>query len=222
MASNATPNAEKPNATPNSIPKSKDLRNKDGDVTKLVEWATMDANSVDDMIALFGDQGVSYSSGEELTGDYQLITGDEKQLFLQRVQGKRTFCVQWEFRTPNTGANRREFVSVHVVIDGVGKFIVNDSSKGGFYGQLSDLTSKRLELKQTEREAKTGVLAERGFKPNKPFYFRSGPKKGDTLPDGSIAEEDHPELNKAIARNDLDSVPVQFRQEAKPTWRLEF
>jgi hypothetical protein len=216
MAASATPAANSPS------PKTKDLTNKDGQPTKLVEWATMDVNSVDEMIALFGESGVSYSSGEEITGDYQLITGDEKQLFLQRVQGMRTFCVQWEFRTPQAGNNRREFVSVHVIIDGAGKFIVNDSAKGGFYGQLSEITSQRLENGRTEREAKTGVLAERGFKPNKPFYFRSGPKKGDTLPDGTIATEDHPDLNKAISRNDLDSVPSQFREQAKPTWRLEF
>jgi hypothetical protein len=216
MASTATPGTNSPSK------KEKDLVNKDGQPTKLVEWATMDVSSVDEMIALFGESGVSYSSGEELTGDYTLITGDEKQLFLQRVQGRRTFCVQWEFRTPQTGNNRREFVSVHVIIDGHGKYIVNDSSKGGFYGQLSDLTSKRIENGKTEREAKTGVLAERGFKPNKPFFFRSGPKKGDTLPDGTVATEDHPMLNKAIPRNDLDSVPERFREAAKPTWRLEF
>lgn len=216
MASNATPSANSPSS------KTKDLVNKDGQPTKLVEWATMDVDSVDEMIALFGESGVSYSSGEEITGDYQLITGDEKQLFLQRVQGKRTFCVQWEFRTPNSGNNRREFVSVHVIIDGAGKFIVNDSSKGGFYGQLSDITSQRVDNGRTEREAKTGVLAERGFKPNKPFYFRCGPKKGDTLPDGTSATEDHPLLNKSIGRDELDDVPSQFKELAKPTWRLEF
>ena len=172
----------------------------------------MDANSVDDMIALFGESGVSYSSGEELTGDYQLITGDEKQLFLQRVQGKRTFCVQWEFRKPqNAGANAREFVSVHVVIDGAGKFIVNDSAKGGFYGQLSQITSQRIDNGKTERESKTGLLAARGFKPNKPFLFDN--------------RKDSPTAGKAIPRNSLDdfeTYPISCREEAKPTWRLDF
>lgn len=187
-----------------STPKSKDLTNKDGQPTKLVEWATADVNTVDEMISLFGESGVSYSSGEELTGDYKLITGDEKQMFLQRVQGRRVFCVQWEFRTPaGKTAGTREFVSVHVVIDGHGKFIVNDSAKGGFYGQLSDLTSARLETGKTDREAKTGLLADRGFKPNKIFYF-------DTR------------TNKAIPRDELENVPEEFKQEAKPTWRLEF
>lgn len=216
MATDSTPSGNSPS------PKTKDLKNKDGEPTKLVEWATMEADSVDDMIALFGKSGVAYSTGQEITGDYTLVTGDEKQLFLKRVQGKRAFCVQWEFRTPQTGNNRREFVSVHVIIDGAGKFIVNDSSKGGFYGQLSDLTSKRIENGQSERESKTGVLASRGFVPNKDFYFRCGPKKGDELPDGTVATEDHPLLNKAISRNEVDSVPSQFRELAKPTWKLEF
>jgi hypothetical protein len=191
-------------ATPQS-PKSKDLKNKDGQPTKLVEWATMDANSVDEMIELFGTSGVSYSSGEEITGDYTLVTGDEKQLFLQRVQGRRVFCVQWEFRTPagKATASTREFVSVHVVIDGHGKFIVNDSAKGGFYGQLSEITSKRIETGKSDRESKTGLLAQRGFKPNKPFFFdvRTG---------------------KAIPRADMDTVPEEHREQAKPTWKLEF
>jgi hypothetical protein len=184
-------------------PKSKDLANKDGQPTKLVEWATMEANSVDEMVTLFGESGISYSSGEELTGDYKLITGDEKQFFLKKVAGARTFCVQWEFRIPQTAAGGREFVSVHVVIDGHGKFIVNDSAKGGFYGQLSTITSNRLENGKTEREAKTGLLADRGFKANKPFFF-------DTR------------TNRAIPRGELDNVPAEFKQEAKPTWRLEF
>lgn len=195
-------------ATPNT-PKSKDLVNKDGQPTKLVEWATMEVDSVDEMVKLFGKQGVSYSSGEELTGDYKLITGDEKQLFLQRVQGSNTFCVQWAFRTPSGKTGGREFVSVHVIIDGHGKFIVNDSAKGGFYGQLSDITSHRLENGQTEREATTGLHAARGFKPNQPFYFRSGPPG-------------HPLLNKAIPRAELDEVPAEYKELAKPTWRLEF
>lgn len=193
MASQSTPNA----------PKSKDLVNKDGQPTKLVEWATMEVDSVDQMIELFGEQGVSYSSGEEITGDYQLVTGDEKQLFLQRVQGARAFCVQWAFRTPTGKSGGREFVSVHVIIDGHGKFIVNDSAKGGFYGQLSDITSHRTANGKTEREATTGLLAGRGFKANKPFYF-------DTR------------TNKAIPRADLADVPEEFRELAKPTWRLEF
>lgn len=184
----------------------KSLKNKDGQITKLVEYATMDVNTIDEMIEVFGNAGVSYSSGEELTGDYKLVTGDEKQKFLQMVQARRTFCVQWEFRTPTGG---REFVSVHVIIDGMGKFIVNDSAKGGFYGQLSDVTSQRLETGKDERESKTGLLAARGFKPNKPFYFRTGP-------------EGHEGVNKAIPRNELNDVPEEYRELAKPTWRLEF
>lgn len=199
-------NANQPVPT---TPKTKDLRNADGEITKLVEWATMDVDSVDDMIALFGEKGVAYSTGEEITGDYQLITGDEKQLFLQRVQGCRTMCVQWAFRTPSSGNNKREFVSVHVIIDTKGKYIVNDSAKGGFYGQLSDVTNHRLSTGKSEREAHTGLLAERGFKPNKPFYFRTGP-------------EGHENIGKAIPRNELNDVPEEHREVAKPTWRLEF
>lgn len=198
MASNATPSPD--SSTSTKTAKSKDLTNKDGQPTKLVEWATADVDSVDAMLDLFGQSGVSYSSGEEITGDYKLITGDEKQLFLKRVQGRRAFCVQWEMRVGNAN---REFVTVHVIIDGHGKFIVNDSAKGGFYGQLSDITSHRLESGKSDREAKTGLLAERGFNPNKPFYF-------DTR------------TNKAIPRDELDNVPDEYKELAKPTWRLEF
>lgn len=195
-------------STQSGVSSEKSLTNKDGQPTKLVEFATMNANSVEEMIQLFGESGVSYSTGEEITGDYQLVTGDEKQLFLQRVQGKRTFCVQWEFRV---GSANREFVSVHVVIDDAGKFIVNDSAKGGFYGQLSQITSQRLDNGKTEREAKTGLLAARGFKPNKTFYFdnrKEGPTAGKAIPRDAL--------------DDYEAYPKECREEAKPTWRLEF
>ena len=54
----------------NSTP-TKPLRNADGSITKLTEFATADINSVEELETLFGSQGVSYSRGEEVTGDYK-------------------------------------------------------------------------------------------------------------------------------------------------------
>jgi len=199
----------------------KDLVNKDNTVTKLVELATADVSSVDDLIGVFGNQGVEYSTGEEITNDYRLITGDEKQLFLQRVQGCRTGVVKWRFIVPPGG---REFVAAHLIIDGHGKFILNDSSKGGFYGQLSEITSKRLDEKWPEDRAHAGVICDRGFKQNNEFYFRtrcsiSGhndpkhPVNGCVVCDG---------IGHAIPKAEVDDVPAAQKEKARPTWKLDF
>jgi hypothetical protein len=177
----------------------KALVNKDGDVTKLTEWATEEVNSIEDMKRLFDQQGVSYSSGEEVTGDYKLIRFDEKQRFLERISAAPVFIVRWEFRKPNGGT---EFVSVWIMVEGFGKFIVNDSSKGGFYGQLGDITSFRLENGWPSGKAHAGVDVPRGFKRNNPFYYDS-------------------RTNKSISKGDLESVPEEFKRLATPTWRLE-
>ena len=176
----------------------KDLVNKDGTITALTEWATADVNSVDDLIALFGEQGVQYSTGEEVTGDYKVITGDEKQAFCKRVVGKRLAVVKWAFRP---GQNDSEYVTMHLVIDGAGKFILNDGSKGGMCGQLSLITSGRLNQNWPEDRAHAGLLVERGIKANKTFEY-------DTR------------TGKAIKRD--EDVPVEFRATSRQTFSFEF
>lgn len=196
---------------------SKDLVNKDGTVTKLVELATADVNSVEDLIGVFGDQGVVYSKGEEVTGDYRLVTGAEKQLFLEKVQGARVGVVKWNFIN-NPG--QREFVAVHVIIDGFGKFILNDSSQGGFYGQLSKITTKRLESDVPWDRAHTGLIAEGGFKKNNEFYFRTA---CPTHKDGKGSNCDIcARIGKAIPRSEVDDVPAAQKEKARPTWSLIF
>lgn len=175
----------------------KGLENKDGTITKLTELATIGAESVDDMIARFGEQGVSYSTGEESNGGYRFIGADEKIAFLRRVVGKRAFVVRWEYRPSGTG----EYVSLYIIIDGAGKFIFNDSSKTGIYGQLNDISSTRQANGQDESHSTSGVLVERGIKENKPYQY-------DTR------------TNKAIKKD--DDVPKEFRADAKPTFRFEF
>jgi hypothetical protein len=168
----------------NSMP-TKDLVNKDGTITALTEWATADVQNVDDLIALFGEQGVTYSTGEELTGDYKVITGDEKQAFCKRIIGKRLAVVKWAFRDGQQ--HNTEFVTMHLIIDGVGKIIVNDGAKSGMYGQLSRITTERLGQGWASDRAHAGLLVDRGIKQNKTFQYdtRTGKaiKKGEDVPD---------------------------------------
>lgn len=178
----------------------KDLVNvSDGKVTKLTEWATKDVNSVDEMIALFGENGVEYSRGEELTDDFRVVTGDEKPLFMKKILGCRLFCVRWEFYNGDNG----EFVAVHALIEGHGKFIFNDGAKSGVYGQLSNITSKRLANNQPFDRAHSGLEVPRGIIQNKPFFYddRTG---------------------KAIKKADLDNIPEEHKKPAKPTYRFQF
>ncbi len=176
----------------------KNLENKNGDITKLTELATMEANSVEDMVKLFGSQGVSYSTGEETNGGYRFIGSDEKIAFLRRIVGKKLFAVRWEFRDSSTG----EYVTTHIVVDGAGKFILNDSSKTGIYGQLSEITSTRQKNGMDESHSMAGALVERGVKENTPYEYNL-------------------ETGRAIAKDD-DSVPKDKRAWAKPTFRFEF
>jgi hypothetical protein len=207
--------------TPNADSEAKkDLVNKDGTVTKLVELATADINSIEDLQNLFQAQGVEYSKGEELTHDFRLITGDEKQLFLQRVQGEKVGVIKWNFIT---NAGQREFVAVHVLIEGHGKFIINDSSQGGFYGQLASITATRMQEGWAYDRAHAGLIAPGGFKQNKEFYYRTacpehGSEKQNLVKDCEYCQR----IGKAIARSEVDDVPSTQKEKARPTWRLDF
>lgn len=181
---------------PKSNSETKDLTNKDGNITKLTEWATQDADSVDAMIEMFSEQGVSYSTGEEVTHGYRLITADEKVAFCRRIVGKRLFVARWEFRESPTGT----YITMHIMVDDAGKFIVNDSSKTGFFGQLDETTSVRMSNGQSESQASAGLLVERGIKENKAYQYDTRTKKA--IPRGA-------------------DVPAEFRADAKPTFRFE-
>jgi hypothetical protein len=192
----------------------KSLTNKDGSFTKLTEWATADVQSVEDAIALFGDQGVSYSTGQEITGDYKLITKDEKQAFLKRVAGVKTFVVRWQFNNGDVG----EFASVYCVIDGFGKYIINDGSKGGMYGQLSKITSTRIEQGITDGREKAGVLAERGFKMNNIFFYDDRTGKALNRTQLETLSDENCDCKKVEKKHTGEA----HKKQANPTWRLEF
>jgi hypothetical protein len=155
---------------------SKDIVNKNGEITKLTEWATAEANSIEDLERIFGEAGVSYSAGEEVTGDYQVISGDEKPLWAERVIGKRLFAVRWEFHPGDFGPDS-EFVTIYLLVEGAGKFIVNDGSKSGMYAQLRKITDTRIDNGQPEDRAHAGLKVERGLKKSKPFFFNEQTKK---------------------------------------------
>lgn len=204
--------------TPNADSEAKkDLVNKDGTVTKLVELATADVNSIEDLENLFQVQGVEYSRGQELTHDFRLITGEEKQLFLQRVQGEKVGVIKWNFIT-NPG--QREFVAVHVIIEGHGKFIINDSSTGGIYGQLSSVSETRIKEGWAFDRAHAGLIAAGGFKQNKEFYFRTACPEHGTDKEKNC--ETCQRIGRAIPRSEVDDVPAAQKEKARPTWRLDF
>lgn len=185
---------------------SKSLVNQDGTVTKLTEWATADVETVEEMEALFKSEGVSYSRGEEATGDYQFIRADEKVAFCKRILGQKLMVVKYEFRTSSMG----EYVTVHMIVNGAGKFILNDSSKVGMYGQLSTIYSNRIENGWDDDKARAGVVAERGLEMNKPFKF--------------INDKSHPDFGKAYNQNNPDHKSLKPEQlaDAKPTFKFVF
>jgi hypothetical protein len=165
-----------------------------GEITELIEWATDGVNSLDELERLFGDQGVTYSAGEELTGDFQLVTGDKKQVFCQRIAGVPLAVIKWRFQDGDTG----EYVTMHLFIEGHGKFILNDGAKTGLYGQLRRLTDVREQNGVTPTNG--GLIVRTGIKQNKPYEYdkRTG---------------------KAVKRG--EDVPAEHRAWANPTYRFD-
>lgn len=192
----------------------KDLANKDGKVTELIEWATQSAGSPEEILDMFAEAGIPMSHGEELTGDYKLVSPQEKPEWCSKHEGTRLACVQWHFYESNTG----EFAAVHIVSP-AGKFILNDSARGGMYGQLRKITDQR-ELADPAsavmRTSTAGLMVAGGLKRNKPFYY-------DTRDKSSKPGEEH--FGRAIPRLELEDVekyPMNKRELSKPTWSFDF
>jgi hypothetical protein len=186
----------------------KSLVNKDGSVTELIEWATESALTPEQMLDKFLEAGVAVSHGEELTGDYTVIHGDEKQAFLRRMLGERAFVVQWHFYEGDTG----EFAAMHIVFN-VGKYILNDSAKSGMYGQLRAITDKREAADPKAASTRTstaGLMVARGIREKTPFYYYyNADDKAD------------PRNNKAIKKADLAETPEKYRKLSNPVFQFD-
>jgi hypothetical protein len=191
----------------------KDLLNKDGTVTQLIEWATQSAASPEEIMDMFLEEGINVSHGQEITGDYVVVHGEEKPAWCTKHEGVRLFVVVWHFYESATG----EFEASHI-ISPAGKFIVNDSSKGGMYGQLKKITDFR-ESQDPEAAAKrtstAGLMVAGGLRRNKQFYY-------DTRPRSEKPGEEH--FGRAISNvglEDAEKYPMKFRELAKPTWSFD-
>lgn len=186
----------------------KDLVNRDGKVTELIEWTTQNINSPEEALDYFEQSGVKVTRGEELTGGYTVVRGEEKAEFCAKHENTRLMVVQWHFyensRVDTETGDRGEFVAMHLITP-AGKFILNDSAKGGMYGQLRDLTDKREQIdpdSAVNRSSTAGLFVAGGLRRNKPFFY-------DTRTGRSIPKL---ELNDTVAH------PMEYRDESKPTW----
>jgi hypothetical protein len=185
----------------------KDLVNKDGSVTQLIEWATQNISSPEEMLDFFEQSGVAVTRGEEITGDYKVVRGDEKAEWCAKHEGTRLFVVQWHFyenSAADENGNRGEFAAIHLVSP-AGKFILNDSAKGGMYGTLRKITDAREEKdpeSAVTRSSMAGLMVAGGLRRNKPFQYDTRTRK--TIP--------------KLELNDVKLHPMEFREESRPTW----
>lgn len=188
----------------------KDLVNKDGKVTELIEWATQSDLNPEQLMDKFMEADVPVSSGEELTGDYKVVHSDEKPGWCTAHIGRRLFAVQWHFykgQGTNDDGSAREFAAIHIVSN-AGKFIVNDGAQGGMYGQLRRITDVREDRDANAAEMRTstaGLMVPGGLRANKTFYYSTVTKK-------------------AIPRAELDNVekwPMSEREESRQTWSFD-
>lgn len=192
----------------------KSLVNKDGRVTQLIEWATETAATPDEIMDMFLQEDVPFSRGEEITGDYTVVHSDAKPEWCSTHVGKKLFVVTWAFYD---GVGDSEFAAMHIV-SAFGKFIVNDGSQGGMYGQLRKTTDFREKHDPEAAEKRTstaGLLAPNGLRANKPFYY-------DTRPKSDKKGEEH--FGRAIPKRELDNVelyPMAHREQSRPTWSFD-
>jgi hypothetical protein len=201
----------------------KDLVNKDGKVTELIEWATQNITSPEEMLDYFQEHDLQTHS-QATAGDYILVNKEEKAEWCAKHVGPsgRLMVVQWHFyanRDPQKDDNGNvviddngnpvfgEFVAMHI-ISGAGKYIVNDSAKIGMYGQLRKETDVREEKDPESgvmRTATAGLFVPGGLRQNRTSFYDTRTKK-------------------VIKRADLDDTvayPLAFREEMTPTWKFD-
>ena len=193
----------KPNQDLDTIPSSegKTLVNQDGSVTKLIEWATQNLASPEEALDFFMQSGVEVSSGEELTGEYALVPGGEKQTWMQNHAGKRLFLPQWNFYNGDNG----EFAAFHVIADD-GKFIINDGTSTGIYHQLRQITDRREAADPGyvgKRTSTAGLMVPRGVRRKADFWYDDRTKT-------------------AIPKKELENIPAEFKKKANPVWQFDF
>jgi hypothetical protein len=196
----------------NSGKSGKDLVNKDGSVTALIEWATQNINSPEEMLDFFEQSGVPVTRGEEITGDYSVVHGPEKPEWCAKHEGTRLFVVQWHFYESSTG----EFAAMHLVTP-AGKFILNDSAKGGMYGQLRKITDQREQNEDavTNRTSTAGLMVAGGLRRNNPFYYDTRPRSQNK------GEEHHGRAIPRLGLDDVEKFPMAYRELAKATWSFD-
>jgi hypothetical protein len=199
----------------------KDLVNKDGKVTELIEWATQNITSPEEMLDYFAEHSIDTHS-QVTSGDYVLVHTEEKPEWCAKHEKSRLMVVQWHFYqnrdprmddagnvlTDDNGAPVfGEFAAMHI-ISGAGKFIINDSAQIGMYGQLRKETDFREEKDPESavmRTSTAGLYVPGGLRKNKPSFYDTRTKK-------------------TIKRADLDDTvayPLAFRKQGNDTWKFD-
>lgn len=191
----------------------KSLRNKDGSVTELIQWATQGMATPEEIMDAFLEAEIPISTGTELTGDYRVVTPAEKVEWCSKHVGTPLFVVQWHFyggRPSEEDPTRltNEFAAMHIV-SAFGKFIVNDSAKGGMYGNLRQITDEREAADPStavKRTSTAGAHAMNGLKGNRPFWYNT--KTGKSIPKSEL--------------DDTVKHPMSDRKESTPTWSFDW
>lgn len=187
-------------SSPNS---GKDLVNKDGRVTELIEWATEKDLTPEQILDRFAEAGIPVSTGEELTGDYHVVHAEEKPEWCAKHVGTRLMVVQWHFYEGDTN----EFAAMHIV-SAFGKYIVNDSAQGGMYGQLrgiTDIREKQDPKAASTRTSTVGLMVAGGLRGNRTFQYSKTTKRA---------------IPKADQAN-YEKYPAEDRADSKPTWSFD-
>jgi hypothetical protein len=205
MAPKATEN------TPEIYDNAKSLVNKDGSITKEIAWAMQNVASPEEALDLLLQAGLTVLTiSEELSGDFKLVHKEEKAEWCAKHIGTPFMFITWNFY-PNQSVDengvRGEFVACHV-ISRFGKYIINDGTIGGIYGQLRKVTDGREEAdpeSAVKRTSTAGLMAPRGLRENKPFAYDTREKRA--IPRAEL--------------NDTVRWPMEYRAMSSPSWKID-
>lgn len=156
---------------------------------------------------MFLQEEIPVSHGEEIHGDYVVVTKDRKAAWCTEHIGKTLFCVTWNFYEGQGDAEGSEFAAIHIIAHD-GKFIVNDGAKGGMYGDLKKVTEGREQADPetaVTRTSTAGFMAANGLKANKKFWYNTDTKRA--IPKAEM--------------NDTNKHPMNKRKESTQTWSFD-
>lgn len=168
------------------------------DLMKAIQRGVEELQDPREVMNLFAQLEIPFSTGEEIHHGFTIVSGDEKERLFMAHMNQPVFVTDWEFMDGDYGD---EFVDFRFVSkDGKYRTQVGGS---GINAQLHEVTAHRIANPDKGLLPQAGLLVERGFRNSGTYYFDERTKKA--IPNGKLHE-----------------VPEEFRKPGSPVWYFNF